>query len=90
MKHWWIDTDGKNDVFGDTPIPISICPIQVHVEFVVDKLILEQVCLQVLHFSPQSGRLRNNCLQCGTVFHTSVNFFYVMSSDFDYLQHHIS
>ena len=90
MKQWQIDTDGKNDVLGDTPVPVSICPIQVHVEFVVDKLILEQVCLQVLHFFPHIARLTNNCLRCGTVFHTSMNFLYVMSSNFDYLQHHIS
>ena len=89
MKHWWIDIDGKNDLLGDTPVPASICPIQVHVDFVVDKLMQEQVCLQVLHFSPHSGRLTNNCLRCGTTFHTSVNLLYVTSSDFDCFQHHI-
>jgi hypothetical protein len=45
MRHWWIDTDGKNEELRDSPVPIAICPMQVHVEFVVDKLILEQVCL---------------------------------------------
>jgi hypothetical protein len=82
MRHWWVDTDGKYEVLRDTSVPISICSMQVHVEFVVDKLILQQVCLQVLHFSPHSWRLTKNCLCCGTAFYTRVNLFYVMSSDF--------
>lgn len=86
MRHWWIDTDGKNEVLGDTPVPVSICPMHVHVEFVVDKLILKEVCLQVLHFSTHSGMLTNNCLHCGTAFHTRVNLLCVMSGAFDYLQ----
>jgi len=57
MRHWWIDTDGRNEVLRDTAVPVSICPMQVHVKFVVNKLLMEQVCLLVLHFSPHSGRL---------------------------------
>jgi hypothetical protein len=29
LKHWWNDTGGKTEAFGEKPAPVSLCPPQI-------------------------------------------------------------